>query len=79
MIWNIPTGDDNDGNTKQAEPDEVITDKQLSILRDLLIAKGIEAKEGKMCGILKVESLENLPSKDYQKAVDLISAAKGVK
>lgn len=76
MIWNIPTGDDNDGN---AQPEELITEKQLHELRDLLISKGIEKKEAKMCGILKVETLESLSAKDYQKAVDLIKAAKGAK
>ena len=56
-----------------------ITDKQVHELRDLLISKGIEKKEAKMCGILKVETLETLSAKDYQKAVDLIKAAKGAK
>ena len=73
MIWNIPTSD-NDGNTEQAE---VITDKQLNVLRDLMISKGIEGKEGKLCSILNTESLEKLPAKDYQKAVKTIEAAKG--
>ena len=73
MIWNIPTGDDVDGNM----PQEKITEEQLHILRDMLISKGIENKESKMCEILKVDSLENVSAKDYQKAVALIKAAKG--
>ena len=66
---------DDDGRASE----EVITNKQLNDLRDMLIAKGIEKKEGKLLAILKVESLESLPAKDYEKAVKTIEAAKGAK
>ena len=73
MIWNIPTSD-NDGNTIAVE---VITEKQLHELRDMIIEKGIETKTGKLCAILKVETLETLPAKDFDRAKQLIKEAKG--
>lgn len=67
---------DDDGRSAEAVH---ITDAQLSTLRDLMAAKGIEGKAAKLCGILKIESLETLPAKDYDKAVQLIKDAKGAK
>lgn len=69
MIWNIPTSD-NDGNTDV----EVITEKQLSDILDLLAAK--ELSEKKLLEFLKIEALENLPAKDYMKALAAINSAK---
>ena len=54
---------------------EKIDDKQLHSLRDALIAVGMEDKEGALCKHFNLESLEDLPKADYQKAVSLIQAA----
>jgi hypothetical protein len=70
MIWNIPTGDDNDGNTTEA----IIDDKQLSNIRDALAE--IDASEKSLVDYLGVSSLEELPLKDYQKAMSAIQSRK---
>lgn len=70
MIWNIPTAD-NDGNTVVLEK---VSDKQLHIMRDLLISK--EMKEEDLIKYLKIEALEDLPLSDYMKALAAINSAR---
>lgn len=53
---------------------EVITEKQLSIILDLLVAK--ELSEKKLLEFLKLERLEDLPAKDYMKCLAAINSAK---
>lgn len=67
MIWNIPT-QDNDGN----KPVSKITQKQLSILLDLLNFK--EMSEKKLIDFLKVDSMEDLPESRYMEAMQAINA-----
>lgn len=67
MIWNIPTADD-DGNKASSVP--LITNQQLSQLRDILAAKEVaDANISKLMEYLKVESLEDLPANDFTKAL----------
>ena len=72
MIWNIPTAD-NDGNTQKLP---TITEKQLHILRDLIISKDMEEK--KLLEFLAITSLEDLKEGDYMKAMSAINNFKKV-
>lgn len=70
MIWNIPTADD-DGNSQELPK---ITDQQLHVIRDLLIAK--ELKSEPLLKYLKIASFEDLLASDYPKALQAINVAK---
>lgn len=72
MIWNIPTSD-NDGNTMKKE---TITAAQLKTLEDVIKAKEID--KGLLLTYLEIESLDQLPSNQYMKALTAINAAKKV-
>ena len=72
MIFNIPTGDDDDGNA--AAVVEFISEKQIGILRDMLIDLG--AEEEKFLSWLKVDSLENIPASAYNKALGALQESK---
>lgn len=73
MIWNIPTGDDDDGNAAGATK-IFIGDKELSFMRNNLIALNVPEKQ--LCEYLKIEKLEDLLLSDYQKAVVAIEQKK---
>lgn len=72
MIWNIPTAD-NDGNTMTAD---LITPAQLKTLNDLITTKQLD--RSLLLIYLEIESLDKLPSKEYNKAMLAISQAKKV-
>jgi len=72
MIWNIPTGDDNDGGSVANV--EVVGDKELNILRDLLA--DMDISEDKFISMLKIDKLENLPMKQYAYAKATLDASK---
>lgn len=72
MIWNIPTSD-NDGNTMTAEK---ITESQLKTLNDLIKVKDLD--KSLLLTYLEIESLEQLDSKSYMKAITAINAAQKV-
>ena len=76
LIFNIPTNDDNDGNNTETER---IGDKELHILRDLLV--DADAKEPPLCKYLGIEKLEDMKKEDYSKAKIAIETRKkaGVK
>lgn len=63
---------DDDGKATVA----IVTDKQLHILRDLMISA--ELPEAKLLAFLQIEKLENLAAGDYMKALQAIQAAKKV-
>lgn len=72
-LLGLATSDmDDDGKASTVK----VTDKELHTLRDLLIAK--ELSEKKLLEYLKIESLEQLPSTDYMKAITAINSAKKV-
>lgn len=73
MIWNIPTADD-DGNKSYSE---VIDDKQLNVLRDLLIDAGL--KESPLCKFFEIDSLEELKKDKFNQAVTAIKTQKDQK
>lgn len=65
---------DQDDDARGTAPVEIITDKELSHLRDLMADK--EIPEDKMVKWLKIESLEQLPKGLYNKAVKAAEAKK---
>ena len=62
---------DDDGNSIVSE---IINDKQLGQLRDLMLDK--EVDEAKFCAFLKVDSLEKLPAVRFQEAKVALEAKK---
>lgn len=68
MVFNIPTGDDNDGNANS----ETIDHKQLNQLLDLVAEKGVDI--AKFCNYLNVDQLENLPKTQFEKAMEALKA-----
>jgi len=73
MIFNVPTGDDNDAQ----KTTELVSEKELHTIRDYLLA--CHADEGKFCEYLKVQKLEDLPKSDYKKAISALLAKMGGK
>ena len=70
MIWNIPT-QDNDGNVQSIAK---ISDRELSAIRDMLIANGDEKHEADLAKALGVESLEELPASGFKRAMSILEA-----
>ena len=66
MIFNVPTGDDVDGNL----PNGIIDEKELSNIRDQIAELG--ASENTICSHLQIDDLEKLPKKDYQKVLSAL-------
>lgn len=66
--------DENDDDGRGSESKEVITEKQLHTLRDLLLVA--EGKEAPLCKHFEIEKLDDLPSIHYQRAVAAIEAKK---
>lgn len=65
LIFNIPTGDEDDGNA--ASGIAYVNEKQLRMLERVIKANKID--KTKFLKYLKVESLEELPAKDFNKAL----------
>jgi hypothetical protein len=77
-ILGLVSDEDDDGNAASTKHGNgYITESQLHIIRDNLIA--LNAPEEKFCHYLGVESLEVLPSSDFQKAMVAIKAKQGNK
>jgi hypothetical protein len=68
---------DADSTNKHNGNGKKVDHSQLNNLRDLLIAKGLEDKEGKFCSFFQIEKLEDLPESQYQAAITAIESAKG--
>jgi len=66
LIFNIPTGDDVDGNANI----ELIEDADLHKMRDALIAN--ELKEAPLCKYLKIDKIEDMRRADVNKAFKAI-------
>jgi len=71
LIFNLTTADDVDDDGNDASF-EVITDQQLSTLRDLINAT--ESVEAEFCKFCKVDSLENLSATKYDHAYNALKA-----
>jgi len=65
-------GQDDDGKTTSEEIDDLIDDKQLITLRDMMNSTDISVKV--FLKSLKVDELKDLPAKDYKKAFSILKA-----
>lgn len=72
MIWNIPTGDDIDGNIING----YIDDKQKGQIVDMIADAGIENDQQPFLEYMGVESVDMILAKDFQKAVSALKAKK---
>lgn len=75
MIFNIPTGDDDDGNAM--EDIQFINEKQLSTIVDFINEKNVS--EVKFLKYMGVESLEMIPANKYKIGIASLKIAKGEK
>ena len=69
MIWNIPTQDDNDGNNGEVI---YITQEQGSKILDMVASTGSDLV--KFLSFMKAEKVEEILSKDYNKAIAAFEA-----
>lgn len=76
MLFNISTGDDNDGNAPKsdAKPIEFITVDQINDIRDLIEEVGADLQEFLALG--KIDSLSQIRTDDYENAVRILEAKK---
>ena len=72
MIFNLGTGDDDDGNAAGAM--ETITLDQATEILDLL--KEAKANVPAFLKWLKIDAVENIPARDYNKAITMLKAKK---
>lgn len=73
MLFNISTGDDNDGNRVAAPTAEepLITKDQLSELRKAIEASSADIE--KFCRFFKIEALPDLPAREFERAMNMIN------
>ena len=75
MIFNIPTGSDDDGN--QASGFEYLEEKQVITLNNLLKGlSGGEQRKEKFLKYMNVEKVEEILAKDFKKALTTLSQAR---
>lgn len=67
MLFNISTGDDNDGNAVKSD-DAPISEEQLTEIVELIEA--VEADSAKFARFMKVDRIADLPSSQFQRAVN---------
>lgn len=67
LIFNIPTGDDDDGNSAGGKIGDYISNEQLGVITDYINEFGVD--EAKFCQFMKVDDLTHIPASDYNKAV----------
>jgi hypothetical protein len=73
MLFNISTGDDNDGN-RVAPPtaeEPLISKDQLAELRKAIEASSADIK--KFCSFFKIEALPDLPAREFERAMNMIN------
>ena len=70
MIFNLSTGEDDDGNS--AGMGALVSDEQLSHIEKL--ASDVGANIEAFCKLLKVESLDKLPARQFPSAVALLKS-----
>jgi hypothetical protein len=73
MIFNIPTGDDDDGNAAGGVP--VVSEKQTSQIYDMINSKGVD--EDEFLKYMGFESVETIPASQFGKAMNVLKKAKG--
>lgn len=73
MLFNISTGDDNDGNAPEKKP-EFIDAQQLARIRELI--EETETDTEKFCQLGKIDALPDMLAKDFESAVRLLEEKK---
>lgn len=76
MIFNIPTGDDDDGNAA-GKNIEYVNEKQLSSMVDMINSKNVN--KAKFLKYMGVESLDKIPSSEFGRAIEVLKKSKGEK
>lgn len=71
MIFNIPTGDDNDGNQT---PIDFVNEKEYSQMLDHINNEGLT--EANVCKFLQVEDFKKLPKSQFNRVMALRKAVK---
>jgi hypothetical protein len=71
LIFNVATGDDNDGNRQSPAPVETIAAEQVMVIRDKLAEVGLD--EAKFCAFGKVERLEDITADAFEPAMTTIA------
>jgi hypothetical protein len=74
MIFNLSTGEDDDGN-RASDPSGTITDDQIRQIETLMTETNTATE--RFCGYMKVERIEDIPAKQFQRAIDALNAKKG--
>ena len=68
MIWNIPTGDDNDGNSTE----EFVSQSQVAELTALAEEVGKKITDPKLMKYFHFESIDQLPAKHFKDAISAL-------
>jgi hypothetical protein len=71
MIFNLSTGEDDDGNAA-ARPEDTVDEEQIGTLTELIDSVG--ADKARFLKFFKVEQLSELPAKRFQEAVNMLNA-----
>jgi hypothetical protein len=71
MIFNLSTGEDDDGNTA-VNPADTIDDEQIGDLTALI--ESVSADKARFLKFFKIEQLADLPAKRFQEAVNMLNA-----
>ncbi|EJN04280.1 ERF family protein [Phyllobacterium sp. YR531] len=74
MLFNISTGDDNDGNRQNNVKPEFISEEQLARVRELI--EETETDTEKFCELGKIDALPDMLAKDFESAVQLLEEKK---
>jgi hypothetical protein len=73
MVWNIPTGDDDDG-VAASKIEQPVTEEEIQTVRDWIISS--KSVEGKLLKHLGITKLEDMTKKDYNKAIVALKTRK---
>lgn len=74
MIWNIPTGDDDDGNEAGGTETEYIDEQQLNTLVDTIGDTG--ADMGRFVSYMGIATLAEMPKRDFNRAIIALNSKK---
>ena len=76
MIFNIPTGDDDDGNSAGGKVDEFISEDQAKELHNLISGCGDKAEwvVEKILALNKIETIDTLPASEFKQVATWINS-----
>lgn len=74
MLFNISTGDDNDGNRQRNDQPVFVNEDQLARIRQLI--EETDTDTAKFCELGKIDSLPEMLAKDFESAVQLLEEKK---